>query len=416
MNTSRRDLAPLAYDSDSETSYSTPDPLDPSLFILEGAPQYTSLRSLSPSILSGFAADTSPIPQLERSAPNNVATWSPNTHPPPAFAIDSTLSPVYYSNPFSAPWPENASPGRVDRFANADGAVSAAFLQLVESHGHGRSDNGLPLLRLLLRDGYLPRDELLAVVDWDRLRNLAAASVSRAIHFTTAPVTSTITSRHSELYHSPSLLTSNATMTHSDLHGVDHFDHSRPADMMLDHPISDYQLHDMLSIGSAVQLLSSSRRSNDAASPVSASGASRIVSVSSPTAPAFLTLPPETPFHLPEPSIGPELGHPLEHQQPASQTHTSTIVDAASAPKRRCLHCAVDHTTQWRTHPKSRGYLCNACGQHMRRHKEPRSLQAIMRERARANDGRSSARSSADEPSNLPQKRGGEMTMRVPLK
>jgi hypothetical protein len=155
---------------------------------------------------------------------------------------------------------------------------------------------------------------------------------------------------------------------------------------MFDHPISGYHLYNMPTIGSAAQPLYSARCSNDTASLVSPCGASRILPMSPPTAPEFFTLPPETPFHSPGPSFNPELCHSPEQQQPASQTQNSTIVDAVDAPKRRCLQCAVDHTTQWRTHPKSRGYLCNACGQHQWRHSKPRSLQAIMRERARANE------------------------------
>ncbi|KAJ7808971.1 hypothetical protein B0H13DRAFT_2150906, partial [Mycena leptocephala] len=287
---------------------------------------------------------------------------------------------------FSASWPENAGPARIDPFANANGAVSAAFLQLVESHGHGLSDEGFSLLRLLLRDGYLPQDELLAVVDWGRLLSLAVTSVSRVLDYPTGPVVAT-TPCHSGPAHSRRLLASGEPATLSYLHGVDNFDHSGPADMMLDHPISDYQLHDMPIIGSAVQPLFSSRRSSHAASPIPPSGTARI------------------------PCFDPELCHSPEQQQPASQTQNSTIVDAVDAPKRRCLHCAVDHTTQWRTHPKGRGYLCNACGQHQWRHSKPRSLQAIMRERARANDEHT-----VMSPSNPPQKRGGEVMMRVPLK
>ncbi|KAJ7929692.1 hypothetical protein B0H13DRAFT_2310329 [Mycena leptocephala] len=350
MYTSPHDLAPLAFHivdhSDSETSYSTPDPLDPSLnfFGAYGAPRYTPLPSLSPSIHSGFAVDASPIWQPEQSPPNNVATWSPNAYFPPSFAIDSPLPRLLQGHLL----------GVMAR------KLSAAFLQLVESHGHGLNDKGFSLLRLLLRDDFIPQDELLAVVDWGRLLSLAVASVSRVIHSGT--VASTTTSRPSELDHSPSLLTSNATTTLSDLREVDHFDPNGPADITLDHPISDNQSYNMPSIGSALQPLSSPCYSNDAASPVSSSGTPGIVPVSSPIALPFFTLPRETPFHSPEPSFNLELYHSPEHQQPASQTHTSSIVDGADASER------------------------NARGQYQWKHPKPQSLQAIMWERARANE------------------------------
>jgi hypothetical protein len=261
--------------------------------------------------------------------------------------------PPYYNDIVPASWPENTRSAPAD-LANGDGAVSAAFLQLVESHGHSRSDKSLSLLRLLLRDGYLPPDELLTVVDWDRLLGVAAASVSRVLRSPTGPLAS-------ELDHSPSLFNWNATTTLNDLRGVDHFAHSGPADMMLDHPISDHQSYNMPRIGSAVQPLSSPCYSNDAASPVSSSGTPGIVPVSSPIALPFFTLPRETPFHSPEPSFDLELYHSPEHQRPASQTHTSSIVDGADASER------------------------NARGQYLWKHRKPQSLHAIMRERARAN-------------------------------
>jgi hypothetical protein len=78
---------------------------------------------------------------------------------------------------------------------------------------------------------------------------------------------------------------------------------------------------------------------------------------------------------------------PSEHQQSLSQTpHTGAIVDSAVPAKRRCHDCGVDNTKQWRTHPEIPGSLCNACGQHQCKHGVPRSLPAIMRERAKANN------------------------------
>ncbi|KAF7343175.1 hypothetical protein MVEN_01748500 [Mycena venus] len=417
-------LAPLAFDaddSDSGVDYST-SPV-PSPFTPACAPIHIPPQTIFPSIHRGVAADASAFWHYDQSALNDVAAWSHNAHPSPSYAIDSTVCPVdhnhtsalWWGNARSqygdAPWLENARPACVDPLTNGAGAVSAAFLQLVESQGRGQGDKGFCLLRLLLRGGWLPQDELLDVVDWGRLRSLAADSVSHVFHCATWPVASTTTPRNSKLDYSPSSLTSDL----SDLHGIDHFDQNVEllfsTDAKLDHSPSDYQLHGMPAISSAVQPLSSSCRSNGAPSPVSPSGAPEIAPTSSTIAPAMFTLPLETRVHSPEPSIDSELCHSPKHQQPASQTlHTSTV----SAPKRRCLHCGVDHTTQWRTDPGSCGYLCNACGQHQWKHRKPRSLQAIMRERARANDKHTVTVSTP--PINLPEKRGGEVIMRVPSK
>ncbi|KAJ6476951.1 hypothetical protein C8R45DRAFT_368122 [Mycena sanguinolenta] len=60
-------------------------------------------------------------------------------------------------------------------------AVSAAFLQLVEFHERNQLDtSSFDLLRFSLKNGYLAPDDLLAVVDWKRLQDLAEKSLGRA--------------------------------------------------------------------------------------------------------------------------------------------------------------------------------------------------------------------------------------------
>ncbi|KAJ6554184.1 hypothetical protein B0H19DRAFT_1071615 [Mycena capillaripes] len=371
---------------------------------------------------SGFPADASTwiIP----SAPSNVATSSPNAL--------STAGPWDHGTTFSdpyrckaraedsdAPWRESPS---VNAFSNGVDAVSAAFLQLIEAHGCGPNPEVVSLLRSLLCNSCLPREELLDVVDWHRLLRLAATSSSRVLHCAAWLVPSTTSSHHSKLGHSPNSLTSNATTILSDLDGVDHSaELLPPADTMPCTAISDYELHGM-------QPLSLSPFSNGPASPTFSSGAPNIVRTVStiPTTPSTnspeLSMPPpmilfhpsgpepppEKPFNSSEPPMEPELHRSSEHQQPASET------DAATGQKRRCLDCAVEHTKQWRTHPKLPGYLCNACGQHQAKHKSPRSILAIRRERARANE--KYVETVPTRSSSPPEKRGGEVIMRVPVR
>ncbi|KAF7349415.1 hypothetical protein MSAN_01731400 [Mycena sanguinolenta] len=74
----------------------------------------------------------------------------------------------------------NASPwiAYVDALANGVDTVSAAFLQLVEFHERSQLDKSLSdLLRSSLSNGYVAPEDLLSVVDWGRLRNLAVSRV-----------------------------------------------------------------------------------------------------------------------------------------------------------------------------------------------------------------------------------------------
>ncbi|KAJ6493147.1 hypothetical protein C8R45DRAFT_1136111 [Mycena sanguinolenta] len=128
-------------------------------------PNPTSTTAFYPSFHGGFPAD---IATWETD--QFVQTWPPN-------AIGTTVGPTNqprYSDarpksPYLAP------------LANGVDAVSAAFLQFVELHERSQLDKLCSdLLRLSLSNGCLAPDELLGVVDWERLRNLAEKSLSRA--------------------------------------------------------------------------------------------------------------------------------------------------------------------------------------------------------------------------------------------
>jgi hypothetical protein len=211
-------LAPLSnadnisFDVDSGGGYSTltSSPCTP--------PHTLSYKPLH----SGLPADANTW--LNPFTPINVATSSPNALP--------TAGPGEHSTAFSDPWRSKAraedgdapwlESSSLDVRENGVDAVSAAFLQLIEAHGCGPSPEVVPLLRLLLCNSCLPREELLDVVDWRRLLRLAATSSSRVLRCTAWLVPSTTSSRHSKLDHSPNLLTSSPITTLSDLDGVDH--------------------------------------------------------------------------------------------------------------------------------------------------------------------------------------------------
>ncbi|KAJ7908076.1 hypothetical protein B0H13DRAFT_1878986 [Mycena leptocephala] len=356
-------LAPLSnadnisFDFDSGGGYSTltSSPCTP--------PHTLSYKPLH----SGLPADANTW--LNPFTPINVATSSPNALP--------TAGPGEHSTAFSDPWRSKAraedgdapwlESSSLDVRENGVDAVSAAFLQLIEAHGCGPSPEVVPLLRLLLCNSCLPREELLDVVDWRRLLRLAATSSSRVLRCTAWLVPSTTSSLIS---------TGSTTVRNS----------CPPADTTPRTAISDYELHGM-------QSLSPSRFLNGPASPALPSGALNSVLTAStiPTTPLTISpaffmppprpeSPPKIPLNSSEPTIEPELDHSPKHQQPVSQP------DAATASKRRCLDCKVEHTKQWRTHPELPGYLCNVRGQHQAKHKSPRSQLAIRREWARANE------------------------------
>ncbi|KAJ6476955.1 hypothetical protein C8R45DRAFT_368208 [Mycena sanguinolenta] len=127
-------------------------------------PNPTNTTAFYPPFHGGFPADTAPWEPDQF-----VQTWSPN-------AVGTTVGPAEQARGQEA---RPKSPCVV----SVDGvdAVSAAFLQLVEFHERNQLDtSSFDLLRFSLKNGYLAPDDLLAVVDWERLRNLAEKSLGRA--------------------------------------------------------------------------------------------------------------------------------------------------------------------------------------------------------------------------------------------
>ncbi|KAJ6476945.1 hypothetical protein C8R45DRAFT_1077020 [Mycena sanguinolenta] len=127
-------------------------------------PNPTNTTAFYPPFHGGLPADTAPWEPDQF-----VQTWSPN-------AVGTTAGPAKQARGREAR-PKSPCVASVD---GVD-AVSAAFLQLVELHERSQIDKLCSdLLRLSLKNGYLAPDELLAVVDWERLRNLAEKSLGRA--------------------------------------------------------------------------------------------------------------------------------------------------------------------------------------------------------------------------------------------
>jgi hypothetical protein len=284
-----------------------------------------------------------------------------------------------------APWRGIAC---VDPLASGLDAVNVAFLLLIEAYKCGSDPEVVALLRPLLCNSRLPREVLLDVVDWSRLLKLAAISSSRVLCGAASREPSPAPSRDAKLEHSLNWLPSNGTTAHSDLQGADHSVQLLSlADTTPRIAISDYESEGWRPL---------SPFSSGSAGPAFHSDALNISSLSSivPTSPAKFSasLPTPPPIHPFDPSLAepppkttsnsrePSLNVDPEHQEPASRTPSPT------APRRQCMDCAVEHTTQWRTHPQLSGYLCNACGQHQAKHKSRRSPLAIRRERARANE------------------------------
>ncbi|KAJ6476946.1 hypothetical protein C8R45DRAFT_1077021 [Mycena sanguinolenta] len=127
-------------------------------------PNPTNTTAFYPPFHGGLPADTAPWEPDQF-----VQTWSPN-------AVGTTAGPAKQARGREAR-PKSPCVASVD---GVD-AVSAAFLQLVELYEHNQLDKlYADLLRLSLSNGCLAPDELLGVVDWERLRNLAEKSLSRA--------------------------------------------------------------------------------------------------------------------------------------------------------------------------------------------------------------------------------------------
>ncbi|KAJ6476940.1 hypothetical protein C8R45DRAFT_1077016 [Mycena sanguinolenta] len=131
-------------------------------------PNPTSTTAFYPSFHGGFPADTAAW-----KTDQFVQTWPPN-------AIGTTAGPTKQPR-YSDARPKSPYFAPVDPLTNGVDAVSTAFLQFVELHERSQLDKLCSdLLRLSLSNGCLAPDELLGVVDWERLRNLAEKSLSRA--------------------------------------------------------------------------------------------------------------------------------------------------------------------------------------------------------------------------------------------
>ncbi|KAJ7264714.1 hypothetical protein C8J57DRAFT_1230484 [Mycena rebaudengoi] len=350
-------------------------------------------------------ADTFESPSL--CAPGPLSLHSGLSTDPNPWVTSPSSIPWEHNTPFSDPWSCNAvgdvdAPWRritcVDALANRDGldAVSEAFLVLIEAYKCGSDPEVVALLRLLLCNSRLPREVLLGVVDLSRLLEYAAISSSRVFHGAASREPSSTRGRDANLEHP--------------LNGADHSAELLSlADTTPHIAISDHELEGSQPL---------SPFSNISASPVCHSDALNIIDLPSnvPTSPstisaAFLMPPLMHPFdasgvkHPPKMTPDRSLDVDPEDQHSASGTHFP------AALRRRCMDCEVEHTTQWRTHPQFPGYLCNACGQHHTKHKSRRSPLAIRRERARAHD--KYAATVPLQPNGPPERRGGEVIMRV---
>ncbi|KAK7030075.1 hypothetical protein R3P38DRAFT_2933060 [Favolaschia claudopus] len=357
--------------------------------------------------------------------------------------------------------------------------VSEAFIALVDCGNWRESEEGYMLLRLSLYQGWLPRQELLKVVDWDRLRKLAAASA--ASHggtkfpldamadllpstscnadisypprsndalvfnsdFPAFPVDNT-TFRPPKLSLSPANISrSFMTMSPEALRPL------RPSvkaeicpssGILSAGDIDTTTSHNgcgtpcaiaMESAGLPANVIHSRKSSPDplqnstsheqfltspfgtaprSPSPMLPSDISPNITI----APDSLSTPPKIPSYMD--SALPRSPHNI--QRTSQSLHvTDPISETTSlAPKRRCDHCQVDHTTQWRMHPQKDVHLCNACGQYLSRQGKPRPLDTI-------NTARSKPRASCKDEviavpprSTVPEKRGGEVIMRVSTK
>ncbi|KAF7349416.1 hypothetical protein MSAN_01731500 [Mycena sanguinolenta] len=283
---------------------------------------------------------------------NSTSTAGASFH---AGSVPSDTAP-WQSGQSASTWSQNAidaSPwiASVDALANGVDTISAAVLQLVEFHERNQLDNfPSDLLEFSLRNGYLAPDDLLAAIDWERLRSLAASRVF--------PPRSSNPLGHLEGYELP-----NQT-TPRDPSRVDHSDGAE----LLPFPLDE------------------------------------MPTTSSSTASSSLLTPrPRTPPHPATQSIEPGVHPSTEYyEQPLAQTpHTGAIVDGGGSSRRRCFDCGEENDPkQWWKHPEIPGDLCNSCGQHRKKYGRPRSPRLIERGKERAN--RKRTRAMPTHPKHLP--------------
>ncbi|KAF7349406.1 hypothetical protein MSAN_01730500 [Mycena sanguinolenta] len=324
--------------------------------------------------------------------PDTSAPWSLNATNHMADLVDHSADFPMWQTPAQcgdAPGLQGARPVYLDPLANGVDVVNTAFLLLVQFLGYWRLDKSLDRLTLLLREGYIPQNELLALVNWEGLQNVGETSASRVVDTASrlAPP------GHSKPNEPPCSSTLNTTTPPCNFSGLDVSTHSAGYSPQPDTALyfPEYPLYD---------------------APTDSVAQSSTTQTPSSLSSALLTPRPDSPFLPAVQREEPEV-RPSEHQQSVSQTpHAGAIVDSAVPVKRRCRDCGVDKTKQWRTHPEFPGSLCNACGQHQSKHGAPRSLQVMKRAWAKANNHNHVGTLSAS-PSPLPEKRGGDVIMRV---
>ncbi|KAK7030114.1 hypothetical protein R3P38DRAFT_2933257 [Favolaschia claudopus] len=329
-------------------------------------------------------------------------------------------------------------------------AVNAAFLQLMDSQIPGKKVDSF-LIKLLLRRGSFPPEELLNLVDWRRLQGLAERLVNWMLDTTAA-------SRQSKHRYPPNTVESIAVQS-----DIDHScPYNPPSSLVLPSreaffpPISanlisrcpspristDNSLNQALTLSPSTPsrgpLFFKSASPPPAAVPptplpesLHADSHISPSSEKSPPAPDPVTPPtnisPTITISPPPSSIAPESPLPADSTPPSypdiiqdsniqvDSVHIiAPVTDTPLAPKRRCDHCQTENTAQWRTHPEKDGHLCNACGQYLLRQGKPRPLDTI--NQAKLRPPRTSCKDDflvAPPRSVVPEKRGGEVIMRV---
>ncbi|KAK7022613.1 hypothetical protein R3P38DRAFT_3357492 [Favolaschia claudopus] len=334
-------------------------------------------------------------------------------------------------------------------------AVNAAFCQLLDSPGSAEKVDNV-FIKLLLRRGFLPPEELLTLVDWRRLhKSLAARCVNWLLD-------STVGSRNSKHSAPPDPMDTISSQCHFDNCFSYNVPSSLPQNPATHPPFSDEVINPAFvdpvpqclssrvsTDNSLRQALNPSPRTLSLIPAFVESGSPPPVTVSPPrlpeSVPSHFPISPSSEKLQPSPdlvnpvtdispaitispppsSITPEIPLPMDitppthpdnlHDLETSSTHIITAAtDTPLAPKRRCEHCQTENTAQWRTHPEKDGHLCNACGQYLLRQGRPRPLDTINQAKSRPPRPASKDDFLVPPPKRLvPEKRGGEVIMRV---
>ncbi|KAK6977164.1 hypothetical protein R3P38DRAFT_3295494 [Favolaschia claudopus] len=299
-------------------------------------------------------------------------------------------------------------------------AVNAAFLQLLDSQGSTKRVDNV-LIKRLLRRGFLPRDELLNLVDWRQLQSLAARCVDWLLDSAAA-------SRQPKHSHPLKVLESDTSHCSFD----DNVPYTGPScsrqDPALIQPLGNEfpatPFYDAIPRSTSLlispdnSLTQALNHSSRTPAPLPLSVKLDNSSTDDEISPAITISPPPsliTPdMALPRESTPPSYTDSIQDSEPNSSNIITPTTDTPLAPKRRCDHCQTENTAQWRTHPEKDGHLCNACGQYLLRQGKPRPLDTI--HQAKARSPRTSSKDDFLVPpprSVVPEKRGGEVIMRV---